>query len=408
MSFQSRMTWRRRSGRPRRGRRRRSIACGLRSMPARFQPSSPGARTRSCAWTILPLTTSTRCRPSTSAASSTSPARRWKASVRMVCVLRRTPPGSRASIRSLPMKTPCAPTRTFSPVTGGYAPSESLTMKSSTRPTSVPAGLSTGLRSSCVTINRRLSRMCLGWSMLPSLTRPLFTSPRSLTACDTSAGLARIAPEMSLRAERYRAELRDLEEWEPYLKKHSGLPGPRANLELVAAVAEEADPDRLWRFSASNDEFLALCGTAGLGRVALLEPETVMTWLRELASDPRWRVREGVAMALQRLGRENMSRLIAEMKVWSRGDAFVQRAVVAGLCDPPILKTNGDTVEVLAILDAITGMLASSTDRKHEGFRVLRQALGYGWSVAAAAAPQNATPYLDNWLRSTDKDVAWG
>ena len=205
----------------------------------------------------------------------------------------------------------------------------------------------------------------------------------------------------------YRAELKKLKDWEPYLKKHSGLPGPRANLELVAAVAEEADPDRLWRLSASRDEFLALCGTAGLGRVALMEPETVMTWLRELASDPRWRVREGVAMALQRLGRENMSRLIAEMRVWSRGDAFVQRAVVAGLCDPPILKTNGDTVEVLAILDAITGMLASSTDRKHEGFRVLRQALGYGWSVAAAAAPQNATPYLDKWLRSTDKDVAW-
>ena len=86
----------------------------------------------------------------------------------------------------------------------------------------------------------------------------------------------------------YRAELKKLKDWEPYLKKHSGLPGPRANLELVAAVAEEADPDRLWRLSASRDEFLALCGTAGLGRVALMEPETVMTWLRELASDPRW------------------------------------------------------------------------------------------------------------------------
>src|SRR5438270_2075417 len=212
---------------------------------------------------------------------------------------------------------------------------------------------------------------------------------------------------MATRTDEYRAALRKLKDWEPYLKKHSGLPGPRANLELLAAVVEEADADRLWRLSASADEYLATVGTAGLGRIALMEPETVMTWLRELASDPRWRVREGVAMALQRLGRENMSRLIAEMRVWSRGDAFVQRAVVAGLCDPPILKTNGDTVEVLAILDAITGMLASSTDRKHEGFRVLRQALGYGWSVAAAAAPQNATPYLDKWLRPTDKDVAW-
>jgi hypothetical protein len=209
------------------------------------------------------------------------------------------------------------------------------------------------------------------------------------------------------RVDSYRAELRSLKDWEPYLKKHSGLPGPRANLELVAAVVEEADPDRLWRLSASQDEFLALCGTAGLGRVALLEPETVMTWLRELASDARWRVREGVALALQRLGQESMPRLIAEMKVWSHDDAFVQRAVVAGLCEPAILKSNEDIVEVLAILDHITRSLAATSERRHEGFRVLRQALGYGWSVAAAAAPQNAKPYLEKWLRSSDKDVVW-
>jgi hypothetical protein len=212
---------------------------------------------------------------------------------------------------------------------------------------------------------------------------------------------------MASRVEAYRADLRKLDDWEPYLKRHSGLPGPRANLELVAAVAEEADPDRLWRLSASQDEFLALCGTAGLGRVSLMEPETVVTWLRELASDPRWRVREGVAIALQRLGKESMPRLIAEMKVWSRDGAFVQRAVVAGLCEPALLKNNAETVDVLAILDHITRSLAATSDRRHDGFRVLRQALGYGWSVAAAAAPQNAKPYLEKWLRSNDKDVAW-
>ncbi len=212
---------------------------------------------------------------------------------------------------------------------------------------------------------------------------------------------------MPSKAETYREELRKLKNWEPYLKKISGLPGPRANLELVAAVAEEADADRLWRYSASSDEFLALCGTAGLGRIAPQEPETVMTWLRELASDPRWRVREGVAIALQRLGRESMPKLLAEMKIWARGDPLVQRAVVAGLCEPPLLKSNEDTVEVLAILDQITRSLAANNDRHHDGFRVLRQALGYGWSVAAAAAPQNAKPYLEKWLRSSDKDVAW-
>ena len=205
----------------------------------------------------------------------------------------------------------------------------------------------------------------------------------------------------------YRAELRGLEDWEPYLKKHSGLPGPRANLELEHAVGEEADADRLWRLSASSDEFLALCGTAGLGKVALMEPDTVMTWLRELASDGRWRVREGVAIALQRIGRENMPRLLADMQVWAGDGPFVQRAVVAGLCEPALVKDRGHAVQVLVILDRITSSLVAAEQRRDEGFRVLRLALGYGWSVAAAAAPENAWPYFEKWLLSMDKDVAW-
>jgi len=85
----------------------------------------------------------------------------------------------------------------------------------------------------------------------------------------------------------------------------------------------------------------------------------------------------------------------------------VQRAVVAGLCEPAILKRNEDVVAVLAILDGITRMAAAAKDRRDEGFQALRKALGYGWSVAAAAAPRNAKPYLEKWLRSTDKDVTW-
>jgi len=212
---------------------------------------------------------------------------------------------------------------------------------------------------------------------------------------------------VSSKVDVYREQLRELKDWEPFLKKHSGLPGPRANLELVAAVVEEGDPDRLWRLSASSDEFLALCGTAGLGRVALMEPETVMTWLRELASDSRWRVREGVAIALQRYGRESMPKLIAEMKSWAADEPYVQRAAVAALCEPALLRNQAQAVEVLVILDHVTRSLGAVKDRRREDFRVLRQALGYCWSVAAAAAPSNARPYLDKWMRSTDKDIAW-
>lgn len=209
------------------------------------------------------------------------------------------------------------------------------------------------------------------------------------------------------RVEHYRVELRQLTEWEAYLKKNSGLPGARANLELVEAVGEEADSERLWRLSASSDEFLALCGTAGLGHLTVSDPVPVMSWLRELASDPRWRVREGVAIALQHLGRYSMPRLLAEMEKWSTEGPYVQRAAVAGLCEPSLLKEPEHVVRVLAILDRTTKSMAASSARKSKGLRVLRQALGYCWSVAAAALPETGRPLMEKWLKSPDKDVAW-
>jgi hypothetical protein len=209
------------------------------------------------------------------------------------------------------------------------------------------------------------------------------------------------------RVEQYRAELRRLSEWEPYLKKNSGLPGARANLEMVEAVGDEADAERLWRLSASSDEFLALCGTAGLGHLAVSDPVPVMSWLRELAADPRWRVREGVAIALQHLGRHSMPRLLAEMEKWSTDGPYQQRAAAAGLCEPSLLKEPEHVVRVLKVLDRITKSLATTTARKSEEFRVLRQTLAYGWSVAAAALPEAGRPLMEKWLRSADKDVAW-
>jgi len=209
------------------------------------------------------------------------------------------------------------------------------------------------------------------------------------------------------RVEQYRAELRRLTDWEPFLKKNSGLPGARANLELVEAVGEEADAERLWRLSASSDEFLALCGTAGLGHLAVSDPVPVMSWLQELAGDPRWRVREGVAIALQHLGRHSMPRLLAEMEKWATQGPYQQRAAAAGLCEPSLLKEPEHVVRVLKVLDRITKSLAATSARNGEDFRFLRQTLAYSWSVAAAALPESGRPLMEKWLRSPDKDVAW-
>ncbi|HET7465889.1 MAG TPA: hypothetical protein VFL29_04435 [Candidatus Dormibacteraeota bacterium] len=210
----------------------------------------------------------------------------------------------------------------------------------------------------------------------------------------------------SSRKDEYRRELQARQDWEPYLKSHSGLPGPRGNLELVEVVGDLATFDQLVRWSTSTDEYLAVCGAAGLGRFALDDP-TVLPRLMELAGDARWRVREGVAIALQRVGKRDMNRLIKRMESWAKGSAYVQRAAAAGLCEPVLLKDPKQVKRVLAILDRITRSLAATRLRKTEEFRVLRLALGYCWSVAAAASPDDGRAALEPWLSSRDPDVRW-
>jgi hypothetical protein len=91
----------------------------------------------------------------------------------------------------------------------------------------------------------------------------------------------------------YRAALRALSTgaWGGYLAERSGLPGPRANLELVQAVAEEAPAEVVRWYAGAEDQFLALCGAVGLGRLLAEGEEDAAEELRQLAQDDRWRVR---------------------------------------------------------------------------------------------------------------------
>jgi hypothetical protein len=218
------------------------------------------------------------------------------------------------------------------------------------------------------------------------------------------------------KIEDYRRRLTELDEWEPFLLAESGLPGPRGNIELGQAVAdvgsrEEFEDLLTWtpEFApvGSREEFLAFCGTVGLGRLAAEGEREVLPPLRALASDPRWRIREGVAMALQRFGAADMRALLKEMRSWARGNDFERRAAIAGPCEPALLHDERDVREVLAILDTITDALSRSTHRRSEGFQALRKGLAYCWSVAVAAAPDSGRPLMERWMRSDDSDVRW-
>ncbi len=214
----------------------------------------------------------------------------------------------------------------------------------------------------------------------------------------------------------YRRELRRLSTWEPYLLEHSGLPGPRGNIELGQAAADVGDRrrfDRLLKWTpdrapvGTREEFLAFCGTVGLGKLAVEGDAAALPQLRAQASDPRWRVREAVAMGLQRVGEADMRVLIRECRRWARGNNLERRAAVAGPCEPALLHAERDVVAVLSILDRVTDGLSRSRDRRSEGFQALRKALAYCWSVAVAASPDAGRPLMERWMTSEDRDVRW-
>lgn len=213
------------------------------------------------------------------------------------------------------------------------------------------------------------------------------------------------------KRENERATLQQLapEQWDDYLAAHSALPGPRGNLELLSAVAEVADAERIRRYAASDDEYQAACGAAGLGRLLVEGDSSAAGRLRLLASDRRWRVREGVAMALQRLGDDDPDALWRLAEEWVDGPPLVQRAVAAGVCEPRLLRTREAAHRALGLLDRITVSFAGvdRTLRRAEGYRVLRQGLGYCWSVAAAALPAEGFAALERWAEVPDADVQW-
>lgn len=214
----------------------------------------------------------------------------------------------------------------------------------------------------------------------------------------------------------YRAKLRALVEWDAFLLAESGLPGPRANIELAQAVADEGNIGLFRRYIAfsaesapvnSPYEFLAFCGVVGMGRLLAEGERSLLPVLRGFASDPRWRIREAVAMALQRIGDADMDVLVAEMNIWSLGTPLEQRAAAAGICEPRLLRLPQNALAALDILQTITASIAHIEDRHNDGFLALRKGLAYCWSVAAAAYPDAGKKAMEAWLENEDKDIRW-
>ncbi len=218
------------------------------------------------------------------------------------------------------------------------------------------------------------------------------------------------------KRDQYLLALQNISHWDEFLLENSGLPGLRGNLELAGVVADLGDRPLFERYSAltadlapvnSPLEFLAFCGVLGLGRLLAEGDSRLLPVLRIHASDPRWRTREAVAMALQRLGDVDMELLLISLQAWSVGSPYEQRAAAAGLCEPRLLHRPEHAQAVLGLLDQITATISASFQRCSEEFLALRKGLAYCWSVAVAADPASGKSLIEKWILSPDQDVRW-
>ena len=148
------------------------------------------------------------------------------------------------------------------------------------------------------------------------------------------------------RVDEYRQALESAADREEYMVAHSGLPGPRGNLELARAAAEVCSTTELRRWArlgpaeaptGTAEEFLSFCGVLGLGRALVEDDLRALDELRRHASDPRWRIREAVAMALQLWGEADFEALGRAMHEWAHGSSLERRAAAAagGPAAPP-------------------------------------------------------------------------
>jgi hypothetical protein len=99
--------------------------------------------------------------------------------------------------------------------------------------------------------------------------------------------------------------------------------------------------------------------------------------------------------------------MLDEIKRWSHGNYYEQRAAMATVCEPRLLTDPIHADPIFNLLNRLTTGLASASHRRDEGFQTLRKSLGYGWSVAVAAYPVQGKPAMEIWLTSNDKDVRW-
>jgi hypothetical protein len=204
------------------------------------------------------------------------------------------------------------------------------------------------------------------------------------------------------------------------LARVGGLPGPRANAGVVLAFANECvargtRADALVATMATLDveaapgatkyEIIPMCGVAALGARAASDPTAMraLATLHDCAEDLRFRVRDGVADALARIGEARGEPLAHDLASWMDG-YFHAAAVLRAISDPKWLTRISSAAVVIERLDE--GFeLAKNAPRatsRYPGFKSLVEVLYLAPVEAAARFGVPVFEMLARWSGTKD------
>ncbi len=213
-----------------------------------------------------------------------------------------------------------------------------------------------------------------------------------------------------------------------YLIANSNLPGRRANIELGQAFSDvvkdyfETEPELMWKLcnkyidiSAedapvnSQKEFVPFCGTIGIGAIGSVSDKYYrrsLSTLKRMSNDARWRIREAVAMGLQKILNRKGTTTIDILERWIDKDNWLEmRAVAAGVAEPFLLVDRYIAKKSLHIHKKILKRLSDKVETKSDEFKIAVKGLSYTLSVVVAAIPDEGFRYIKSSASSNNKTI---
>ena len=149
-----------------------------------------------------------------------------------------------------------------------------------------------------------------------------------------------------------------------------------------------------------------MCGIVGLAMANKKDIKTACALIRPYATHSSWRLREAVVIALQEISHNCFNDVLAQISKWDMHNPLEMRAVVAAVCEPKLLKTVKTNLCVLDLLVEITAYF-SKKETLDEKEKVLRQSLGYGWSVLIVHLPAQGKFAFEKMNKSENKHIQW-